>query len=492
MGTVQLNFAPVLELEFAPVAGTLASFWGTPLRGATPLQVAFHDRSESAAPGGIVAWEWDFDGDSVVDSTSQNASFVYTACGTYDVRLTVRDAALAPQSFTRTGYVVTDEITAAFTWTLLPALGSVQLTDTTVPPATAWAWDFNGDSVVDSTQQHPIAQLPLCATARVRLDATRHCRTASATRSFFVAANSLETQFPANNNGLSGWGMFFDLTVTNPTGINLCGLDTNAGSTAVGNPFTVDVWLTDGGYGPVHGVPSSWRLCGTASGLAAGNNVPSAASLPRSIQLAPGVYGVALYHYNCQPRYEQVGATATFSNADLRLDLGLVRSTLFGSPGPGIVNFLRSWSGVLHYDTVQTGGLAGFGFLGLGCGGALPPSRQSAPAPPRLGASFAVGFDNLPNDVVVAMLGFSHTTSPFGPLPLDLVALGAPGCLGRASPDLTFFLLGSAQQAVLSVAIPGTAEFQGLPFFTQGLVFDPPANALGLLTSDAAAAVIGH
>jgi hypothetical protein len=104
---------------------------------------------------------------------------------------------------------------------------------------------------------------------------------------------------------------------------------------------------------------------------------------------------------------------------------------------------------------------------------------------------FDLQWDNLPFAAAVPMLGFSHTTSVFGPLPVDLALLGAPGCIGRVDPELTWFVLGTGQTAALALSIPSSTVFQGLPFFTQALVLDPSANTLGLLVSDAAALVIG-
>jgi len=42
--------------------------------------------------GQPTSWQWDFQNDGVVDSTSQNAAFVYPSTGSYAVRLTVADA----------------------------------------------------------------------------------------------------------------------------------------------------------------------------------------------------------------------------------------------------------------------------------------------------------------------------------------------------------------------------------------------------------------
>jgi len=62
-----------------------ADFSASPTSGTAPLTVSFTDKST----GDVTLWEWDFDGDGVVDSTERNPTFTYTAAGTYTVTLTV-------------------------------------------------------------------------------------------------------------------------------------------------------------------------------------------------------------------------------------------------------------------------------------------------------------------------------------------------------------------------------------------------------------------
>ncbi len=50
----------------------------------TPITVSFTDNST-----GATSWQWDVDGDSVIDYTTQNPSHTYTTAGSYDVRLTI-------------------------------------------------------------------------------------------------------------------------------------------------------------------------------------------------------------------------------------------------------------------------------------------------------------------------------------------------------------------------------------------------------------------
>lgn len=306
-------------------------------------------------------------------------------------------------------------------------------------------------------------------------------------------SQSLPTLFAANNGGSGGWGVFFDLDVQHPLGIVLCGFDTNAGTTSVGTPFTVDVHVTAGSYVPVHGVPAAWRLCATGSGTAAGNNVPAMTTLAQPLYLPPGLHGIALYHYGLTSiRYTNgTGSNEIYSNADLVLTAGLVRSTLFGTPTAGSIFTPRVWNGTLYYDPCSATSMAGYGFLGQGCAGSLGTATLRNASVPRLGGVLTVDVVDLPLSAGIVMVGLSSTFSPFGPLPLDLGLFGAPGCPGRVSPDALTFIAGSNNTARWTFGIPNNAALQCQQFYQQVLVPDPGRNALGAVVSDAAAAVIG-
>jgi PKD repeat protein len=62
-----------------------ADFSATPTSGSTPLDVTFTDLST----GTIDTWEWDFDNDTLVDSTMRNPTYTYDTQGTYTVTLRV-------------------------------------------------------------------------------------------------------------------------------------------------------------------------------------------------------------------------------------------------------------------------------------------------------------------------------------------------------------------------------------------------------------------
>ena len=75
----------VLEDEIASPPLPSADFVGTPVSGTPPLTVTFANRST----GDAEAYEWDFDGDGTVDSTtSGNVTHEYNEEGTFSVGLT--------------------------------------------------------------------------------------------------------------------------------------------------------------------------------------------------------------------------------------------------------------------------------------------------------------------------------------------------------------------------------------------------------------------
>jgi PKD repeat protein len=87
-----------------PPPAPVADFSGTPTSGPAPLSVAFTDGSTNSP----TSWAWDFDNDGSVDSTAQNPTYIYTAAGTYSVKLTATNAG-GPGSLVRTDYVTVSE-----------------------------------------------------------------------------------------------------------------------------------------------------------------------------------------------------------------------------------------------------------------------------------------------------------------------------------------------------------------------------------------------
>jgi hypothetical protein len=99
---------------------------------------------------------------------------------------------------------------------------------------------------------------------------------------------------------------------------------------------------------------------------------------------------------------------------------------------------------------------------------------------------------DLPLDLAIVTLGFSNTSSALGPLPLDLVLFGMPGCTAYTSVDAAVLVGGSGGAAAWLLPIPNLPALAGLRFHQQALVPDPGAsNAAGAVVSDGATAVVG-
>ncbi|MDZ4861492.1 MAG: SUMF1/EgtB/PvdO family nonheme iron enzyme [Candidatus Hydrogenedentes bacterium] len=155
--------------------GPASAFSADPTSGVAPLEVQFTDES---VPGTspITSWAWDFDDDGTVDSTEQHPDHTYSSAGVYDVTLTVSSTsgsdALTQQALIDVLLVVGP--TAAFS--AAPTSGveplDVQFTDESMQgtsPITSWAWDFENDGVVDSTEQHPSHTYPTAGAYNVKL-----------------------------------------------------------------------------------------------------------------------------------------------------------------------------------------------------------------------------------------------------------------------------------------------------------------------------------
>ncbi|WP_143727179.1 kelch repeat-containing protein, partial [Methanoculleus chikugoensis] len=124
-----------------------AAFTANRTSGTVPLAVQFNDTST----GGPTSWSWNFgDGATSID---QNATHTYAAAGTYNVSLTVSNAA-GSNTYTGDNYITVSAApvapAAAFTAnrTSGPAPLAVQFTDASTGGPAGWAWFF-GDEKYD-------------------------------------------------------------------------------------------------------------------------------------------------------------------------------------------------------------------------------------------------------------------------------------------------------------------------------------------------------
>jgi parallel beta-helix repeat protein len=157
------------NVDYDPwIASTQADFTASPTAGVAPLTVTFTD----ASTGLIDTWSWDFDNDSVIDSTAQNPTYMYSASGTYTVSLTV-SGPYGTDTQTKTNYITVYAAPVAnFSGT--PVSGTaplaVSFTDTSTGNITSWSWDF-GDTGT-STLQNPSHTYTSAGTYTVSLTVT--------------------------------------------------------------------------------------------------------------------------------------------------------------------------------------------------------------------------------------------------------------------------------------------------------------------------------
>ncbi|MCB9884917.1 MAG: PKD domain-containing protein [Planctomycetes bacterium] len=489
-GTVGTNYGAVCEFTYVPANGLFANFTSDVTGGASPLTVNFSDGSYSSDPGGVLGWAWDFDGDSVIDSTLQNPSFVYTACGSYDVTLTVVDGAHAPSTITKTAYISTDAIAADFSEQVVGPL-TVLFNDNSSLPATSWAWDLDGDNVVDSTVQNPGWVYANANPVDVTLTVTRLCAAPSTITKTIVPLQQVSQNVAPNNGLSSGASVYFDLDVTNPLGARITALDVFGSVTNA--PFTVEMFVKTGTYTGFTGAAEEWVSAGIASGTsAASTTTPSNCTFTQPIQLPMGLHGIKLWYIGTGPRYQTGSGLTTVGNADMMMTLGTSRGSSTVDPWAGSDITPRWWSGTIYYDTNNVSGSAGIGAFAPGCAGTMGVPHMTASGNPTLGSTLTLTVDNLPLSNMIMCTGFSNTTSLFGALPFDATPFGAPGCFLRVSTEAVLFVVGAGNQATWNFVIPNNPAFTGQVFFNQALAGDPTANAFGAIASDAHSMIIGN
>ncbi|MDK2830431.1 MAG: hypothetical protein PWQ75_183 [Methanolobus sp.] len=138
----------------------IADFTANITSGKVPLTVKFTDKSTNAT-----SWQWDFDGDNSIDSTEQNPVYTYQSAGTYTVKL-ISSSNSDSDVETKTDYITIKSgggssgtsLKADFTVNITSGQAplSVQFTDQSSGNVSAWQWDFDGDNVIDSTEQDPV------------------------------------------------------------------------------------------------------------------------------------------------------------------------------------------------------------------------------------------------------------------------------------------------------------------------------------------------
>lgn len=151
---------PVPDISLPPVA----SFTYAPQEPQTGSVVLFNGTLSTDPDGTVIAYAWNFDGDSSIDSTAAIAEHVFSIQGSYNVSLTVTDDSGATDTLTRPVDVLPAEIPATslppvadFEYSpVAPVAGELVLFNGLLSTdidgeILAFAWDFDGDGIIDST-----------------------------------------------------------------------------------------------------------------------------------------------------------------------------------------------------------------------------------------------------------------------------------------------------------------------------------------------------
>lgn len=183
-----------------------------------------------------------------------------------------------------------------------------------------------------------------------------------------------------------------------------------------------------------------------------------------------------------------VPAPLARSNHAMAFDAARGRVLLFGGRSEAYERLDDTWT----YTNPQPP--AALEVFGAGCvgDGGVPAIGPDTGRLPWINETFALQVTDLPPaGATVMLLGFSKTMLGGLPLPVDLGAIGMPGCTLYQSSDLAFPIANVRGRAAWAVAICDCPSLSGTEFHNQAIALDPGANALGLIASDASTARIG-
>ena len=223
-------------VEIGPVTPRGAAFAADATEVLPNTTVQFTDLST----GSPIAWSWDLDGDLVADSAAQHPSYLYTTLGTYTVTLTATYADGSDQE-TKASYISVQGQVARFS--AVPTHGtlpmSVQFADDSISESaiTGWSWDFNGDAVKDSADQHPSHQYDAPGEYNVTLTVTSAGGSDSETKEGYIVV-ACPSPDPAFTSDVTSGPAPLDVAFTSTTEAPATGCDPTAWAWTFGDSGT--------------------------------------------------------------------------------------------------------------------------------------------------------------------------------------------------------------------------------------------------------------
>ena len=148
------------------VTAPTAAFTADQTSGCAPFTVQFN----SAASANTTGWVWTFEGGTPTTSSDPNPTVTYNQAGTYDVLLTVSNAAGTDQ-VSQTAFITVDEVpVAAFNSS---STGSTYTFTNQSTNADTYLWDFGDGNT--STDESPVHTYAMDGAYTVTLTATNAC-----------------------------------------------------------------------------------------------------------------------------------------------------------------------------------------------------------------------------------------------------------------------------------------------------------------------------
>ncbi len=143
-----------IKTNYINVTGVVANFTSNVTSGATPLTVRFYDNSTCNPDH----WNWDVNGDEVVDYTTQNPSHTYSSAGSYTVNLYAYNTYSGDWE-NKTSYITVGNAPVA-EFSADDTVGAAPHTVVFTGAATGTApinyyWDVNNDGTFDYFIQSP-------------------------------------------------------------------------------------------------------------------------------------------------------------------------------------------------------------------------------------------------------------------------------------------------------------------------------------------------
>jgi hypothetical protein len=131
-------------------------------------------------------------------------------------------------------------------------------------------------------------------------------------------------------------------------------------------------------------------------------------------------------------------------------------------------------------------------FKTSGGGGAIP--QLTANGVPKIGASYQLVVNQAKtNSIGLLFFGFSKTTWSGIPLPFSLAVVGAPGCNVLASGEIVVVVnTNAAGIGTYNANVPNDPNLCKGILYNQVFVFDPTANSLGFVATNAGESIHGN